>query len=411
VNEHRVVVTGIGIISPVGTGRDKFWDGVLSEKIAVGPITRFDTTGYSSKIAAQVNDFVPDDYMEPKRLRWTERYAQFSIAATRMALDDANFHINGDGADVGVYLGSALGGLAFAEEQHNIFSEQGLGAVKPLLALSAFAGSSVCNVSIEFGLTGPTVANGMSCAAGTIAIGEAYRAIARGDTRAAIAGGIEAPLAPLVYGAFTVIRAMSTRNDDPQHASRPFDRDRDGFVMAEGAGVFMLERYADAVARDAQIYGEIVGFGLANDAYHMAAPRPDGLQTARAIERALEEAGVAPDEVELINAHGSGTPLGDKAEAVAFARAFGPAIERIPVTATKGQHAHALGATGAWEVALSLLSIARKRVPRVVNLINEDPEIQLCFAKSALDCAPRLAVSNSSGFGGINAAVVLKEAS
>jgi 3-oxoacyl-[acyl-carrier-protein] synthase II len=408
VKEHRVVVTGIGVLTPIGTGCDNLWAGMLSEKVAVAPITRFDTTGYASQIAAQIDDFVPEDYMEAKRLRWTERYAQFSIAATRMALDDANFHVNGNGADVGVYLGSALGGLAFAEEQHDVFSEKGLGAVKPLLAISAFGGSSVCNVAIEFGLSGPTVANGMSCAAGTMAIGDAYRAIARGDTRAAIAGGIEAPLAPLVYGAFAVIRAMSTRNDDPEHASRPFDRDRDGFVMAEGAGVFMLERYEDAVSRDAHIYGEIVGFGLANDAYHMAAPRPDGMQTARAIERALEEARFVPGEVEMINAHGSGTMLGDKAEAVALRRAFGPSIEHIPVMASKGQHGHALGATGAWEVALSLLAISRKRVPRVVNLDNDDPEVQLCFAKTALDCAPRLVVSNSSGFGGINAALVLK---
>jgi 3-oxoacyl-[acyl-carrier-protein] synthase II len=408
VNEHRVVVTGIGALTPLGTGRDGFWEGVLNEKIAVAPITRFDTAGYNSRIAAQIDDFAPDDYMEPKRLRWTERFAQFAIAATRMALDDAHFAVNGNGSDVGVYLGSALGGLAFADEQHDIFREKGLGAVKPLLAISAFAGSSVCNVSIEFGLSGPTVANGMSCAAGTIAVGEAYRAIARGDTRAAIAGGIEAPLSPLVFGAFTVIRAMSTRNDDPQHASRPFDRDRDGFVMAEGAGVFMLERYEDAISRDAPIYGEIVGFGISNDAYHMAAPRPDGAQTARAIARALEEAGVGASEIEMINAHGSGTPLGDKAEARALRSAFGEAIDRIPVTATKGQHGHALGATGAWEIALSLLSISRRRVPRVVNLIHDDPDVVLSFARSALECAPRLVVSNSSGFGGINAALVLK---
>jgi 3-oxoacyl-[acyl-carrier-protein] synthase II len=408
VNEYRVVVTGMGALSPVGTGRDGLWEGILSESVAVAPITRFDTTGYASRIAAQIDDFEADDYMEPKRLRWTDRFAQFAIAATRMAIDDAGFHVNGGGSDVGVYLGSALGGLAFADEQHDVFREKGLGAVKPLLAISAFAGSSVCNVSIEFGLSGPTVANGMSCAAGTIAIGEAYRAIARGDTRAAIAGGIEAPLAPLVFGAFTVIRAMSTRNDDPQHASRPFDRDRDGFVMAEGAGVFLLERYEDAVARDAQIYGEIIGFGISNDAYHMAAPRPDGAQIACAIQRALSEAHVAPAEIEMINAHGSGTPLGDKAEATALRRAFGEAIDRIPVTATKGQHGHALGATGAWEVALSLLSICRRRVPRVVNLIHDDPDVRLRFARTALDCAPRLVVSNSSGFGGINAALVFK---
>lgn len=407
-NAHRVVVTGIGALTPVGTGADGLWDGVLGGKIGVGPITRFDTTGFSSRIAAQIDDFVPENYMAAKRLRWTDRFAQFAIAATRMALDDAGFRIDGQGNDIGVYLGSALGGLAFGEEQHDVFRERGLGAVKPLLAICAFAGSSVCNVAIEFGLSGPTVANGMSCASGTMAVGEAYRAIARGEARAALAGGIEAPLAPLVFGAFAIIRAMSTRNDDPVHASRPFDRDRDGFVMAEGAGVFVLERYEDAVRRDAPIYGEVVGYGISNDAYHMAAPLPDGTQTARAIAAALEEARLGPDEVETINAHGSGTPLGDRAEARAFRRAFGEAIDRIPVTATKGQHGHALGATGAWEVALSLLAISRKRVPRVVNLIEDDPEVQLRFARTTLECAPRIVLSNSAGFGGINAALVLK---
>lgn len=406
---HRVAVTGMGLLTPLGAGRKRFWEATIDGALGVKPITRFDTTGYSSRIAAQIDDFDPDDYMEPKRRRWTDRFAQFAIAATRMALDDAGLQPGGD-ADVGVYLGSALGGLAFADSQYPVFLERGLAAVKPLLAISAFAGSSVCNVSIEFGLCGPTIANGMSCASGAIAIGDAYRAIARGETRAAIAGGLEAPLAPLVYGAFTVIRAMSTRNDDPEHASRPFDRDRDGFVMAEGAGVFVLERYADAVARDAHIYGEIVGYGISNDAYHMSAPRPDGTQVARAIGQSLEEAGLTPGEVELINAHGSGTPLGDKAEARALELAFGDAIGSIPVTATKGQHGHALGATGAWEAALSLLAMSEKRVPAVVNLENDDPEVQLHFARTPLAAAPRIVVSDSAGFGGINAALVFKAA-
>ena len=258
-NAHRVAITGIGVVTPLGIGMPAFWDGILSERVAVAPITRFDAGGYRSRIAAQIDDFEPRDFLADKRLRWTDRFSQFSVAAARLALEDAGYRPNGASNDVGVYLGSALGGLAFADEQHDVFRERGLDAVRPLLAISVFGGAATCNVAIEFDLRGPTVANGNSCASGAVAIGDAYRAIARGDVRAALAGGVEAPLSPLVYGAFTIIKAMSTRNDAPQAASRPFDRERDGFVMAEGAGVLLLERLDDARARGARVYGEIAG--------------------------------------------------------------------------------------------------------------------------------------------------------
>ncbi|GAC1541540.1 MAG: beta-ketoacyl-ACP synthase II [Candidatus Velthaea sp.] len=405
---HRVAVTGLGVVSPLGIGAQTFWENVVAEKIAVKPLDRFSTGGYRSKIAAQIDDFTPSDFLSEKRQRWTDRFSQFALAASRLALEDARFHVNGNGAEIGVYLGSALGGLAYADEQHDVFRERGLAAVRPLLAIAVFGGASTCNVSMEFGLHGPTVANGNSCASGAVAIGDAFRAVARGDVRAALAGGVEAPLSPLVYGAFTIIRAMSTRNDAPHDASRPFDRGRDGFVMAEGAGVLMLERLEDALARGARVYGEIIGYGLTNDGHHMSAPLPDGSMNAAAMSRAIAEAGCTPADIDVVNAHGSGTPLGDKSEALAIERVFEGRGTPVPVTATKGQHGHALGATGAWEAALSFLSMAHQIVPKTVNSIDEDPECRLAVTRERLDLAPRTILSNSAGFGGINAALVFR---
>ncbi len=404
--DHRVVVTGIGVVTPLGIGKDLFWRNVLSRAVAVKPLTRFATDGYRSRLAAAIDDFEPADFLSEKRRRWTDRFSQFSVAAARLALDDAGFMPQGDTSDIGVYIGSALAGLGYADEQHDVFRAKGLEGVRPLLAISVFGGASTCNVAIEFGLTGPTVANANSCASGAVAIGDAFRAIARGDVRAALAGGVEAPLSPLIFGAFTVIRAMSTRNADPPGASRPFDRERDGFVMAEGAGVLFLERYDDARAREAFIYGEVAGYGSSNDAYHMSAPLPDGAQSASAMQRALLDAAVDPDDVDVVNAHGSGTLLGDRSEAVAIGRAF--AGRDVAVTATKGQHGHALGASGAWEAALSVLTLTHGIVPGTVNTIDLDPECPLAIVREAVASAPRVILSNSAGFGGINAALVFR---
>jgi 3-oxoacyl-[acyl-carrier-protein] synthase II len=405
---HRVAVTGIGVVTPLGIGIDAFWRNVRAEAVAVRRITRFPVEGYASQIAGEIDTFDASAYVGAKRVRWTDRFSQFALAATRLALDDGAYRIAGDGTDVGIYIGSALGGLAYADEQHDVFRRDGLGAVRPLLAISVFGGAATCNVAMEFGVRGPNVANGNSCASGAVAIGDAFRAVARGDVRAALAGGCEAPLAPLVFGAFTVIRAMSTRNADPQRASRPFDADRDGFVMAEGAAMLVLERYADAERRGARIYGEIIGYGITNDAYHMSAPQPEGTTNAAAIRAALAEAGCAPDEVELLNAHGSGTRLGDRGEAEAFRIAFGERASHVPVMATKGQHGHALGATGAWEVALTLLAMREGVVPRIVNCDAPDPACPLALVRAPLALRPRIAVSSSAGFGGINAALTLR---
>ncbi len=406
---HRVVVTGLGVITPIGVGVRPFWEAVLAGTVGVGTITRFDPSDFTTHVAAQVDGFDPGDYLEAKVYRRTERFAQFTLVATQLALDDAGVTIDDAGDDVGVWIGSALGGLAFAEAQHDAFRTHGARAVRPLLAISVFGGSSTTNVALAFGVRGPNVANANSCAAGAVAIGEAFRAVARGDVRSAIAGGAEAPLSPLIFGAFAVIKAMSTRNDDPEHASRPFDRDRDGFVMAEGAGVLYLERYDDAVARGARMYGEISGFGLTVDGHHMTAPQPQGRDSSRAILAAMREARVSADELELIDAHGSSSPLNDVTETAALKRALGEAAYGVPIAATKGQHGHALGATGAWEAALSLLMLHEGRVPRVVNLQNVDPDCDLDYIREKRDLAPRVILSNSTGFGGINAALLLRK--
>lgn len=403
---HRVAITGIGIVTPLGIGKDAFWDALLAGAVAVDELTRFDASAFPSRIAAEIPDFDPSAYMERRRLQWTDRFSQLAVVGALLACDDARITFEGR-SDVGVYTGSALGGLAFAEEQIEAFRAQGLRAVRPLLTLSVFGGAAASNIAIEFGLHGPTIANADSCAAGAIAIGQAFSAVRNGEVRAAIAGGVEAPLAPLTYGAFTVARAMSTRNDSPKTASRPFDRDRDGFVMAEGAGFVVLERYEDAVNRGAQLYAEIRGFGTSNDAYHMAAPLADGSETARAMRRAIEDAALGADEIESINAHGSSTPLGDRAEIHAYRSVFGDRAARIPVSATKGQHGHALGATGAWEVGISALTLNEGRLPGTVNFAACDDGYELGCRRAAAESDARVLLSNSSGFGGINAALVL----
>jgi 3-oxoacyl-[acyl-carrier-protein] synthase II len=405
-DRHRVAITGLGVVTPIGIGKEAFWHALLDGAIAVDGITRFDASTFASQIAAEIRDFDASQFMERRRLQWTDRFSQLAVVAAMLALSDAGVRFDGR-SDVGVYTGSALGGLAFAEEQIEAFRVQGLRAVRPLLTLSVFGGAAASNIAIEFGLHGPTIANADSCAAGAIAIGQAFHAIRSGEIRAAIAGGIEAPLAPLTYGAFTVARAMSTRNDAPKEASRPFDRDRDGFVMAEGAGIVVLERYADAVDRGARIYAELTGFGTSNDAHHMAAPLPNGAETARAMQNALADAAISHEEVETINAHGSSTPLGDRAEMNAYHAVFGERAAQIPVCATKGQHGHALGATGAWEIAVSALTLSEKRLPATVNFSQTDDGCAIACAKSVSQITPHVLLSNSSGFGGINAALVL----
>ena len=408
--ERRVVITGVGAITPIGTGAAALWTGLRERRSAVQGITRFDPTPFKSRIAAQVNDFSASDHVEERRAKRLDRFGQFSIAAARLALVDAELALEREDRDrVGAMMGTALGGVAFGESQYRQFVHGGPRAVDPSLALTVFAGAASCNVAIEFGVCGPNSTNGMSCASGTIAVGDAFRAIVRDEADAMLAGGAEAPLAPLCFGAFSIIRAMSTRNDDPGRASRPFDRGRDGFVMGEGAAVLVLEERSRAVARGAPIYAEVVGHAYTNDAYHMTAPRPDGRQAARAMQLALADGEVAPGEVEYINAHGSSTPLNDSTETTAIKQVFGEHAYRLRISGTKGYYGHALGASGAIEAAICALALARAWLPPTLNLEHPDPACDLDYLPGeGLRARPAAVVSNSFGFGGINASLVLR---
>jgi 3-oxoacyl-[acyl-carrier-protein] synthase II len=407
---RRVVITGIGAVTPIGLGVDGLWAGLRGRRSAVRCITRFDPSVFKSRIAGEVDDFVPGDHIEERRARRLDRYSQFTIAATRMALTDAALDLRTEDPDrIGATMGTALGGVAHGERQYHNFLQGGPRAVDPALALTVFAGAASCNIAIEFGCTGPNSTNGMSCASGAIAIGEGFRAIVRGEADTMIAGGAEAPLAPLCFGAFAIIRAMSTRNDDPGHASRPFDAGRDGFVMAEGAAVLVLEERGRALARGAPIYAEICGFGLTNDAHHMTAPRPDGRQAARAIRIALAEARIQPHEVGYINAHGSSTPLNDPTETGSIKQVFGEHPHHLALSGTKGYYGHALGASGAIEAAICALASRHGWFPPTVNLETLDPACDLQHVTGeGRELEPDYMLSNSFGFGGINAALVFR---
>lgn len=408
--QHRVVVTGIGPITPIGTGVEGLWTGLQNRSSAVREISRFDPSPFKSHIAAEIRDFYPSDHLEERRARRMDRFSQFAIATSRLALADSELDPARENPErFGVMMGTALGGVSHAEQQHLRFMEGGVRAVDPALALTVFAGAASCNIAIEFGCQGPNATNGMSCASGTIAIGEAFRTIARGEADVMLAGGTEAPLAPLTFGAFAILRAMSTRNDSPDAASRPFDRARDGFVMGEGGATLVLEERSRAIARGAHIYVEICGFGVTNDAFHMTAPRPDGRQAARAMTIALEAAQVKPSEVGYINAHGSSTPLNDPTETGSIKQVFGEHAYRVALSGTKGYYGHALGASGAIEAAICSLASHRGWLPPTVNLSEPDPACDLAYLRGeGLAAQPEYLLSNSFGFGGINAALVFR---
>lgn len=412
-DERRVVITGIGAVTPIGTGVEGFWEGLRARRSAVATVTRFDPSPFRTRIAAEVPDFRPQDFLEDRRVKRLDRCSQFSLAAARLAETDAALDLaTEDRERIGVMMGSALGGVSHAEAQHANYLRDGLRGVDPGLALTVFTGAASCNLAIELDLQGPNSTNGMSCASGAIAVGDAFRAIRRGDADVMFAGGAEAPLAPLTFGAFAIIRAMSTRNDDPAGASRPFDAGRDGFVMAEGAAVLVLEERGRALARGAPIYAELAGYGTTNDAHHMTAPRPDGTQAARAVRLALADARVAPTEVSYVNAHGSATLLNDPTETLALRLVFGDHASRLALSGTKGYYGHALGASGAFEAAICVLASARRWLPPTVNLADPDPACDLRYLRGEGEEAdPEHLVSTSFGFGGINAALVFRRAS
>jgi 3-oxoacyl-[acyl-carrier-protein] synthase II len=404
-----VVITGIGAVTPIGVSRDALWDGLRRQRSAVRPVSRFDASIYRSQLAAEI-DFSPSDFLEERRVRRLDRYAHLTLASARLAVEDSELRLEAEDRErIGSMMGSALGGVGYAEEQFLVFKHQGIKSVSATLATNVFAGSASCNVAIEFGAQGPNSTNAMSCASGTMAIGEGFRQIRDGYADVMICGGAEAPLNQLCFGAFSIIRAMSTRNDDPAGASRPFDRERDGFVMGEGAAVLVLEEYERATARGAHVYAEVSGYAFCNDAHHMTAPRPDGSQAARAMRGALADAHVKPHEVQYVNAHGSSTPLNDPTETRAIRSVFGDHASTLQVSSTKAYYGHALGASGAMEAAICALSIERGWLPPTLNLSDPDEGCDLDYIPAtgrtaSVDCV----LSNSFGFGGINAALVLQ---
>jgi len=409
--DRRVVITGIGPLTPVGEGIEGLWRGLRRARSGVRRVTRFDASPFRTRVAAEIDGFDPEERLGRKQARRVDRYGAMSLEASRLALEDAELDPSTmDGDRVAVEMGSALGGVAYAEEQHATYMENGVRGVDPMLALSVFGGASSCNIAIRWGFTGPNSTNAMSCASGAIGVGRAFRLVREGRADVALAGGAEAPLAPLSFGAFAVLRAMSTRNDEPERASRPFDRDRDGFVMGEAACVLILEELGSAVRRDAPIYAEITGFGTTNDAHHMTRPLPDGEQAARAMTLALEDGGVDASVVDHVNAHGSSTPLNDTTEGRAIRSVLGERATRVPISATKGYYGHALGASGAVEAAICALSLSREWLPPTLNLERPDEEVEdLTLVRGAgREADPGYVISNSFGFGGINAALLLR---
>ncbi|HEX2949039.1 MAG TPA: beta-ketoacyl-ACP synthase II [Armatimonadota bacterium] len=408
---RRAVITGIGPLTPTGIGNNAFWQGLQAGRSAVGRITQFDPSSFRSQMAAEVQNFAPTDFITAKRLKRMDRYSQFAVTASHLAIDDAGLVPEKEDSErVGVSIGTALGGVGYAETQVGVFNARGLRAVDPMLALSVFGGAGSCNIAIEFGFSGPNSANANSCASGTMALGQAMEWIRHDHADVVLAGGAEAPLVPLCYSAFTLLRAMSSRNDDPGHASRPFDASRDGFVMGEGAAVMVVEELHHALARNARIYGEIVGFGLTNDANHMTAPLPTGAQAARAMKLALQGARISPAEIDYINAHGSSTQLNDKTETLAIKHLFNSHAHSIPISSIKGHHGHALGASGAIEAAACLLMLEQQYLIPTVNLEAPDPECDLDYIPRVGRQHPlRTILSNSFGFGGINASIVLRK--
>jgi len=409
-NKRRVVVTGIGAITPIGHGAVGLWNGVREGKSGVQTVDRFDTSQIRTTVAAQINDFDPLEYLEAKTARRLDRFAQLALAACELSLLDANLRPDRGSPDhrIGVTMGTALGGVAGAEREHERYLSGGLRAVDTSLALLVFGAAGSSSIAIRYGCLGPSNANSNSCSSGTMAIGEGYRYIREGYADVMIAASAEAPLYELTFSSFTLIRTMSV-NPDPLTACRPFDKDRDGFVMAEAAAVLILEELGHALHRGAKIYCELAGYSCNNDGHHMVAPRPDGTAAARAINDSLAEAGLSPDDIGYINAHGSSTQLNDRVETALIQRVFGERTRDIPVSSTKSMHGHSLGASGAVEAAICAMIFGKDYLPPTLHLENPDPECDLDHIVHAGRSSTVDAIlSNSFGFGGINAVLVFR---
>src|SRR5216117_3175286 len=408
-SRRRVGITGIGPITCVGHGRENFWNGILAEKSGINEIASFDPSAFRVCCAGEIRDWDPEAFFPPHRLKRLDRYAQFAVASAKLALDDAQLEYSREKSQhrVGVSFGTALGGVCKAEDQYIRYLKKGARGVQPTLAVQVFGGSAHSNIAIDFGFRGVGTTNSNSCASGTVSVGEALRYIRDDFADVVVAGGAEAPLTTITIGAFDIIKTMS-RCDDPQLACRPFDKLRDGFVMGEGAASLILEELEHARARGAKIYAEVLGYSLNNDAFHMTTPLPSGDSCIRAMRDALADAQVAPEQIDYVNAHASSTQLNDSAETMSIKEVLGEHAKKIPVSGTKGYHAHPLGATGAIEAALCALALDRQWVPPTINYQNPDPSCDLDVVPNHGRAAElNYIMSNSFGFGGINACIVL----
>ena len=408
-SKRRVVVTGLGVVSPVGIGTANAWANVIAGKSGITKITKFDTTGFSSQIAGEVKNFDVLQYMQAKDARRMDSFIQFGLAAGLEAFKDSGIVVTEENAErIGVSIGSGIGGIRLIEETNDVYDEGGARKISPFFIPGTIINMISGNLSIMLGLKGPNVAIVTACTTGTHSIGDAARMIEYGDADVMVAGGAEAAISELSVGGFASARALSTRNDDPATASRPWDRDRDGFVIGEGAGVLVLEEYETAKKRNAKIYAELIGYGMSADAYHMTAPNMDGPR--RSVVNALKNAGINQDQVQFINAHGTSTPLGDANETNAIKAAFGDHAYKLVVNSTKSMTGHLLGGAGGLESVFTVLSIYNQVSPPTINIFNQDPECDLDYcANTARDMKIDIALKNNFGFGGTNGSLVFKK--
>ena len=408
---RRVVITGIGLVSSLGIGTEANWKALVCGTSGVDRVTRFDITGYAAQIAAEVRGFDPLDYVEKKDVKKMDVFIQYAVAASQFAMDDSKLSITESNApDIGVFIGSGIGGFQTIEREHSALLAGGPRKISPFFIPSAIINLASGQVSIRFGAKGPNLATCTACSASAHAIGESFEIIRRGDAEAMIAGGSEAAITPMSLGGFAALRALSTRNDNPRGASRPFDRDRDGFIIGEGAGILILEDLEFARRRNAHIYAELVGYGTSADAYHITAPSEDGDGGVRVMKMAIRKAGIRPDEINYINAHGTSTPYNDRLETMAIKKCFGDHAYKLAVSSTKSMTGHLLGGAGGLEAGISALAIYHQVAPPTINLENPDPDCDLDYVPHTGRAMPmRYALSNSFGFGGTNASLLFKK--
>ena len=407
---RRVVVTGLGVISPIGNKIEAFWQNLVNGKSGISPIESFDASAFDSRIAGEVKQFDPSVYLSAKESRRVERFVQFAVFAAKEAYLNSGLDLSKEDPNrIGVLIGSGIGGLHAIEEEHKVLMEKGPSKISPFLIPTLIVNMAPGQVSISLGLKGPNSCVATACASGSHAIGDAFEVIQRADAEMMVAGGAESCITPMGIGGFCAMKALSLRNDEPMKASRPFDRDRDGFVMGEGAGILILEEYEHAKKRGAKIYCEIVGYGMTGDAYHMTAPAPDGIGAARAMSQALERARLRPEEVGYINAHGTSTPLNDKTETLAIKRVFKDHAKKLAVSSTKSMTGHTLGAAGGIEAVACCLTIQKNIIHPTINYEHPDPDCDLDYVPNrAREANVDVCLSNSLGFGGHNASLIFK---